>query len=198
MVCGRVAGRCSNSVPTFNHDHDATLVTTILSSLSPLLFYTMGHKTTYRKPVIPSQENINKMAVEQSGKTVHSLSSYPHSKARDTISHWEAKHPREMAEPAAMHQLKRRSPWFWITTCAVAVFFVLISPRAPTLWRTSFSLDRFSTIITPRESLSSADEIRPVDPGFKAITQFPDFDITEQVQFDNFSLILRGQRVFLQ
>ncbi|KAF9465360.1 glycoside hydrolase family 35 protein [Collybia nuda] len=87
-----------------------------------------------------------------------------------------------MAEPAAKHQLKRRSAWFWITTCAVAVFFVLISPRAPaTLWGTSFSLHHLS--LTPRESHPSVGEIL-----------LPE---SEQVQFDNYSLILRGQRIFL-
>lgn len=75
----------------------------------------------------------------------------------------------EMFQLEVQHRSKRRLRWFWIATCVVASFLVsVVSSRTP----------------------PSHQAVAPVH------TQ--KFNRTSEVQFDNYSLVLRGQRIFLQ
>lgn len=91
-------------------------------------------------------------------------------------------------------RLKRRSGWFWVTTCLVSMLLVLGSPR---LTPASFSLAQLTH--TLRSHSGTSVEVRTSKPDFDAPTT-PGRQLarTDDVQFDNFSLILKGQRVFLQ
>ncbi|KAF8238073.1 glycoside hydrolase family 35 protein [Tricholoma matsutake] len=100
-----------------------------------------------------------------------------------------------MLEPQSQYRPKRRSNWFWVTICVIVSIFALVSSRVPP-WVPSLSLNQFSSLIFP--SVSTHPEVRSSDATLlEATAQVQEFNRTDQVQFDNYSLILRGQRIFL-
>ncbi|KAG6827509.1 hypothetical protein H0H92_011481 [Tricholoma furcatifolium] len=64
------------------------------------------------------------------------------------------------------HNLRRKSSWFWLSTCVATALFVLVSSKATT---------GYQDIANVRSQAA----------------------FTEEVQFDNYSLILKGQRIFI-
>ncbi|KAF8074062.1 glycoside hydrolase family 35 protein [Lyophyllum atratum] len=104
-----------------------------------------------------------------------------------------------MLEPRAEHQLKRRSGWFWFTTCLVATVFVLATTRAPVTtvtWRSRPSLSQFVGYIAPAGSAIPLARSNDVEV-FEDTEDVTQLALSDQVRFDNYSLILRGQRIFL-
>lgn len=94
-------------------------------------------------------------------------------------------HKMSDIEPA--HRLEKRTSRFWITLCLVSILFVLLSPKsAPSTWpATALSVSQLI-------SVTARSPLVPVE----SRASEPEFD-TSQVNFDNYSLILRGQRVLL-
>lgn len=80
--------------------------------------------------------------------------------------------------------LKRNSVWIWFTSLFATVVLVLVSSKAPASvpWPSRF-LEIRRSIATP---LARSDAVQHVQLG-----------LSDQVRFDNYSLILRGQRIFL-
>ncbi|GLB38736.1 putative glycoside hydrolase family 35 protein [Lyophyllum shimeji] len=103
-----------------------------------------------------------------------------------------------MLEPRAEYRLKRRSSWFWFTTGLVAIAFVLVTTRAtvPDTWRSLHSLpyifedSAFVGSTVPVARSPGADTLATTEP-------LDVLALSDQVRFDNYSLILRGQRIFL-
>jgi len=103
-----------------------------------------------------------------------------------------------MLVPHTEHQLNRRSGWFWFATCLAAIAFVLVSSRAPVAvqWPSNYSLLQIFRVSIPTGSIlplarsSDADTVQDIN-------QFTERALSDQVRFDNYSLILRGQRIFL-
>ncbi|RDB14620.1 putative beta-galactosidase A [Hypsizygus marmoreus] len=87
---------------------------------------------------------------------------------------------------------------FWILTCFAAILLVLASPRAITLvpWSSSLSLHSVIARTFPGGS-SHATLSSSANEDVLEFAEQPQVDITEQVTFDNYSLLLRGQRVFI-
>jgi hypothetical protein len=97
----------------------------------------------------------------------------------------------------SQYRLKRRSGWFWIMICVIASCFALMSSRflLRVSWAPSFSLNQISSTVL-RASTSS--KVLPADAKIpEATVLVQKFNRTDQVQFDKYSLILRGQRIFL-
>ncbi|KAF8877096.1 glycoside hydrolase family 35 protein [Infundibulicybe gibba] len=83
------------------------------------------------------------------------------------------------------YRLGRQSRWFWLTTCIVTSLFVLGTAKlSPAPLLTSFNPN-----IDPRaEPLPNTDATS---------TPFQQLARSDQVRFDNYSLFLNGQRIFL-
>ena len=101
----------------------------------------------------------------------------------------------ELLEPESLH----RSGWFWFAICAIASIFALISSRAPLprSWAPSLFFFHISSLVScssPTSPEIYASDSKIPEPAIPVQT----FNRTDQVQFDNYSLILRGQRILLQ
>lgn len=97
------------------------------------------------------------------------------------------------------NQPNRRSRFFWLTTLLVSVLFVLVTPRLGSLTLPSgvFLVNNLVPNVARFDATSpgvlSADKDAP-----KVVERLPTLARTDQVTFDNYSLFLRGQRIFLQ
>ncbi|KAF8158030.1 glycoside hydrolase family 35 protein [Crassisporium funariophilum] len=94
------------------------------------------------------------------------------------------------------HEPKRRTGWFFVLTCLVATAFVLVTTSVyPS---NGFHYNRLPEILS--RSLHSILPIQSRETISPESSTGPLVDLaarTDQVQFDNYSLILRGQRVFI-
>ncbi|KAG6835738.1 hypothetical protein H0H93_015139 [Arthromyces matolae] len=72
------------------------------------------------------------------------------------------------------HKMGRKSRFFWLKTCLLTALFVTLSTKAHNL----ASSENFGSAVNRGRSDEAAS-------------------FTDEVQFDNYSLILKGQRVFL-
>jgi hypothetical protein len=124
---------------------------------------------------------------------------YPcYSESNNDLLRWKAKGRPEMLQPKSQYRLKRRSGWFWVTVCVLASIFTLTSSGVPLSysWVPSF-LDKFSSLVS--RSGSTSPDVHSSDPKIlQATASHQVFNRTDQVQFDKYSLVLRGQRILLQ
>ncbi|KAF8994482.1 glycoside hydrolase family 35 protein [Cyathus striatus] len=102
----------------------------------------------------------------------------------------------DAAMPSYSYSYKsHRSRWFWLTTGLLSIFFVLTSSKVTaSSWTPALSFHQFNGILSrsPSEGDTPQTDTQPdLSSSFKQLAR------TDDVQFDNFSLILRGQRVFL-
>jgi hypothetical protein len=155
----------------------------------------LDHETCSTKRIVASGGEINcfygmdGQNCHGGGKTTQHL---PCHSNYNNLQRWKSKESMEMLELESQYRLKRRPGWFLVTICAIASIFALASSRVPQSWGLSLSLDQFSSLVSRSGPASPADV-----KVLQATSQVQKFNRTDQVQFDNYSLILRGQRIFL-
>jgi len=111
------------------------------------------------------------------------------------LLHWRAKGSSHMFE--GQYRLERRSVLYWIAACTITSFLALMSSRPPVPWAPSSFLNQLSTLFPPSSPIFP--EVHSSDAQIlEEAAPVRGFDRTDQVHFDNYSLILRGQRIFLQ
>jgi hypothetical protein len=87
---------------------------------------------------------------------------------------------------------RRKSPWFstWSTFIFISIIFgiIFVFPRSPSLpsWSNSFLMPCLSD--TTRDGMTFS---KPTSPAFSSNGR------TDQVQWDSYTLVLRGQRVLI-
>lgn len=91
-------------------------------------------------------------------------------------------------------RMRRRSGWFWTSLVLASALLVFASSKVS---YSSLSLNQLHGVLSRTWHSSDALEVRTQDEADE-VTQLPQLARTDQVQFDNYSLILRGQRIFLQ
>ena len=104
--------------------------------------------------------------------------------------------PPETSGIQSSHRIQRtRNSRFWITICLHLVLFLLVSHKvAPSPWSISMSINEFISMIAPSKP---AVGFRILEPDVE-VEYSPTCGLPDNVQFDNYSLILKGQRIFLQ
>jgi hypothetical protein len=102
--------------------------------------------------------------------------------------------PPETSGIQSSHRIQRtRNSRFWI--CLLLVLFLLVSHKvAPSPWPISMSINEFISMIAPSKP---AADFRIFEPDVE-VEYSPTCGPTDNVRFDNYSLILKGQRIFLQ
>ncbi|KAF8886209.1 glycoside hydrolase superfamily [Infundibulicybe gibba] len=94
-----------------------------------------------------------------------------------------------MADSWPGKRARRQTHWFWLTTCIVTAAFVFGAAKLPSnSWPTSLS---FPSNIDPRADLDPLPNVDVAPTPLQQATR------TDQVRFDNYSLFLNDQRVFL-
>lgn len=92
-------------------------------------------------------------------------------------------------------QSKPKKGRLWIVTGLISLLLVLFTPRfAPAAWsNSSLSFSEFPSILARSRSTSAV-----LSDSIESDSAEPQESLrTDDVRFDNYSLILKGQRVFL-
>jgi hypothetical protein len=98
-------------------------------------------------------------------------------------------------------RLRNSRPWFWVSFVLLSVCGFLALPDKPDMpSETVFSVTGAVQHLFYNEILSQAVDCcgRNIEPNVQPSEQFSDNGRTKEVQWDSYSLIVKGQRIFLQ
>jgi hypothetical protein len=96
-------------------------------------------------------------------------------------------------KPILSHpKMQRRSSQLWVTTLIVSILLVILTRPAPVIELSRLTFDK----------ILSQTRFNGIVPNLPLDTRAPEDAVeqpwTDQVTFDNYSLFLKGQRIFIQ